>query len=306
MQNSNKNNTENKGTGDEFMAKKQKHAFQSDNDALNSYLKELEKPEYDVLDKETERKLIEEYATTGSIEAKNALVMHNARLIPFIIRQYGIFTSDIMDLIQAGNIGLIEAVENFNPNETCRLGTYASFLIKKHILSATTSDLNKVYIPYGMSNKMDKYRQLREKAKRNNIELTDELVMAELGVSKSTLATIKRADSIEYASLSTPIGSDESGKIYLADIIPDDTISDFERELTAEENHNILLIALGHLTPREHDIIISTYGLGCDKRNSRELAVQYGVSMERICQIRKMACQKMRKVFHDNGVYGAI
>lgn len=296
---------DNTNTGVESMANKRNLNPRIDNKDLNAYLRAIGQPEYDVLTKEQEAELMRKYRNEGDLEAKNQLIMHNARLIPFIMAQNHIYTPDPMDMIQAGNMGLIEAVENFNPDEGTRLGTYASFIIKKYMMNAITTDLNKVYIPFGMTHKIEKYKQLKARVERENRELTDELIMEELKIGATTLKTLKTALNIEYASMSAVIGSDSDGKIYVADLIEDDNISEFERELVAEDNHKLLLSALGKLNPREYDIVTSTYGFGCEKMSSRQLAEKYAISMERVCQIRKQACNKMKSIFNRQGVYGS-
>ena len=296
---------DNTNTGVESMANKRNLNPRIDNKDLNAYLRAIGQPEYDVLTKEQEAELMRKYRNEGDLEAKNQLIMHNARLIPFIMAQNHIYTPDPMDMIQAGNMGLIEAVENFNPDEGTRLGTYASFIIKKYMMNAIATDLNKVYIPFGMTHKIEKYKQLKARVERENRELTDELIMEELKIGATTLKTLKNALGIEYTSMSAVIRANSDGEIHIADLIEDDNIAQFERELVAEDNHKLLLSALGKLNPREYDIVTSTYGFGCEKMSSRQLAEKYAISMERVCQIRKQACNKMKGIFNRQGVYGS-
>lgn len=270
---------------------------------LAEYLKTLEGPEFDVLEKVQEQELVRNYRA-GDEKAKDELVMHNCRLIPYIINQYNIYSSDPMDLIQAGNVGLLEAVETYDPDKGVRFATYAVYIIRKFVLSAVSSDLNKVYIPFGMTYKLNKYKQLTEKALKEDRELSDDELMTLLDVNKTSLRTLKNAAAIEYTSLSAPIGSDAEGKTYIEDTITDEESGSIDKDLIAEDNHNLLLEALGKLTPREYDIVIHTYGFDCEKQSSKELAAKYKISMERVYQIKKHACEKMRKTFIENDVFG--
>lgn len=269
---------------------------------LAEYLKLLEGPDYDVLEKSEEQELVKQYRE-GSVEARDRLVMHNFRLIPYIINQYNIYSSDPMDLIQAGNVGLLEAAKTYDPEKGVRFATYAIYIIKKHVLSAVSSDLNKVYIPFGMTYRLNKYRQLTEQAWKEDKELSDNELMILLDVNKTTLKTIKAAAGIDYASLSSPISTDADGKTYIADTLQDEN-SDVDRGMIEEDNHRILLEALSKLTPREYDIVVHTYGFECEKETSKDLADRYKISMERVYQIKKSACEKMRKIFISNGLDG--
>ena len=144
-----------------------------------------------------------------------------------------------------------------------------------------------------------------ERAIKDDVELTDEYIIEKLDINPTTLKTLKMAASIEYTSMSSPIGSDADGKTYIEDIIPDYMNEEMDRQLMEEDAHKLLLEALSKLTPREHDIVVHTYGFECEKQNSRDLAKKYGVSMERVYQIRKHACGKMEKIFKKNGIYSA-
>lgn len=269
---------------------------------LAEYLKLLEGPDYDVLEKSEEQELVKQYRE-GSVEARDQLVMHNFRLIPYIINQYNIYSSDPMDLIQAGNVGLLEAAKTYDPEKGVRFATYAIYIIKKHVLSAVSSDLNKVYIPFGMTYRLNKYRQLTEQAWKEDRELSDSELMTLLDVNRTTLKTIKAAAGIDYTSLSSPISTDADGKTYIADTIQDEN-SDVDRNMIEEDNHRILIEALSQLTPREYDIVVHTYGFECEKETSKDLADRYKISMERVYQIKKSACEKMRKIFINNGLDG--
>lgn len=275
------------------------------NTLLTEYLKELEKPEYSVLNKNEEIELVRAYRERGDMNARDQLITHNVKLVPYLIRQYNVYATDPMDLIQAGNVGLMEALDNYDHTKGVRFGTYACFVIRKHIFGAVTDDVNKVYIPFSMNYLLGKYRQLLERAKKSESDLSDEFVMSTLKINLITLKTLQTAASIEYASLSAPISSDSEGKTYIEDIIPDPTAEAIDRNLIAEDNHRMLLEALSKLTPREYDIVIHTYGFECEKLSSRELAQKYHISNERVYQICKAARGKMKKLFNKNGIYGA-
>ena len=287
--------------------KKETGAFAGQySEQLAEYLKMLEGPEYAVLKKSDEYQLVKAFRETGDLAARDQIILHNSKLVPYLIRQYNIYTSDPMDLIQAGNVGLLEALEKYDPDKGVRFGTYAVFVVRKHIFGAVSDDLNKAYIPFTMNYLLGKYRQLLEHAKKTETELTDEYIMDFLKINNTaTLSTLKAAAAIEYSSLNAPIGSDDEGKTYIADVIPDYDAESLDKELIREDNHNLLLEALSKLTPREYDIVTHTYGFECEKQSSKDLAKKYGISNERVYQIRKHANAKMKKIFNKNGIYSA-
>ena len=285
--------------------KMQKNSDTTNNQSLlNEYLKELEKPEYDVLSKEDEYTLFKAFYDKGDSRAREEIIKHNFRLVPFLIKQYNLYTSDPMDLVQAGNIGLLEALENYNPDKGVRFATYAVFVVRKHIMSAVSDDVNKVYIPFTMNYMVSKYKQMLEQAKKEERELTDEEAMKKLKMNATTFKTLKTAAVIEYSSLNVLVGTDADGKTYIGDLIPDTESESLDKKMIAEDNHKLLITALNKLTPREYDIVIHLYGFECDKMSPKQLATKYGVSSERIYQICKKAKGKMKNTFNKEGIYG--
>lgn len=290
--------------GERKMKQKNSDTTINNQSLLNEYLKELEKPEYDVLSKEDEYALFKAFMDKGDLMAREEIVKHNFRLVPFLIKQYNLYTSDPMDLVQAGNIGLLEALDNYNPDKGVRFATYAVFVVRKHIMSAVSDDVNKVYIPFTMNYMVNKYRQMLEQAKKEERELSDEEAMAKLKMNAGTFKTLKTAALIEYSSLNVMVGTDADGKTYIGDLIPDIDSECLDKNIIAEDNHNLLIAALNKLSPREYDIVIHLYGFQCDKMSPKQLAIKYGVSSERIYQICKKAKSKMKTMFNNEGIYG--
>ena len=290
--------------GSEFMKEKdnKQQMIERQEAILNDYLKEIGKPEYDVLDREEEARLIRLYKEKGDLDAKEQVILHNIRLVPYLIRSYNIYSSDPMDLIQSGMVGLIEALDKFDVNNDVRFGSYALYAIRKHVLNTVSNDLNKVYIPFGMTYYTEKYKKMKKAAEKEGKVLSDEEAIEILGLNSTTFNSVKATAAIEYVSLSAPLVSDGEGKTFVLDLIPDPDTIEPDRDMMVEEQHNILVEALQVLPPRDYDIIVHTFGFGCDKEPAKEMADRYGITVERVYQIKKGACNKLRKAFKRNGI----
>lgn len=268
-------------------------------DFLNkTYLKSFKS--YPVLSLEEEIALIKDYKENGNLDSRDKLILHNVNFVIHRVKKYNVYTSDTTELVQSGILGLIEAVEMYDPDKGVKLVTYAIHSIRKQTLKTINFDKNKVYIPEYLINLIPTYRKLIADATKKGIELTDDDIMLALDIKKQRLECLKKTVAIEYASFNMPIGQEGDTKTYIADVIPDDKIESLEMPLIEEENHIMLLKALEDLNPREYDVITHLFGFGCKQMSSAELSKKYNVSKERICQIKKNALKKLKKTFVRN------
>ena len=271
-------------------------------DVLNkAYLKEFRK--YQPLSLDEEMVLIKDYRENGNIDSRDKLILHNVNFVINRVKKLNVYTSDTTELIQSGILGLIEAVEMFDPDKNVKLVTYAIHSIRKQTLKTVNFDKNKVYIPEYLINLIPAYRKLVADATKKGIELTDEDIMLALDIKQQRLDCLKKTVAIEYTSFNMPVGNDEGdSKTYIGDIIPDENLEDMDTPIIGEENHAVLLKALQNLNPREYDVVTHLFGFNCRPMSSAELSMKYNVSKERICQIKKNALKKMRKTFVKNDI----
>ncbi|MEE0929989.1 MAG: sigma-70 family RNA polymerase sigma factor [Acutalibacteraceae bacterium] len=272
---------------------------------VNEYLKTLKGPEYNILSKSEELELFEKYRA-GDMNAKDQIIIHNLRFVPYLIKKYNIYSSDVMDLIQAGNMGLVEAIERFMPEKGMRFASYAMFVIRKYLFNEISSEKNRVYIPFGMNYKIHKYNRMIHRAEKMGTEVSDKELMKCLELTDSTLQLLKDTVAYQYTSLDSTMNVGgrtglPSEKIRLIDTVADES-DDLDTSLILQNTHKVLANALKILSAREYDVIVHMYGFEAEKEPVIDIAKRYNITPERVYQIKKQACKKIKKNFDKNGV----
>jgi RNA polymerase primary sigma factor len=208
---------------------------------------------------------------------------------------YKDFGLPLLDLISEGNIGLIKAVERFDPRKGGKLSTYAAWWIKQSIKRALANQSKTIRLPVHLVDKISKMRRTAMKLTEEfGREPTDEELAIELQIPTSKVAHLKSV-SVRPASLDAPIGeSGDSGTF--GEIVGDDNaVSPFEG--LREKNLNSDLHAMVEsLDKREAEIIKLRFGLdGRDELTLEEVGQKFHVTRERIRQLEYLALTKMRK-----------
>jgi RNA polymerase primary sigma factor len=230
----------------------------------------------------------------GDREARALMINANLRLVVKIAHDYNNFGLPMPDLISEGNIGLIKAVERFDPAKGGKLSTYAAWWIKQGIKRALANQSKTIRLPVHLVDKIAKIRRLAQGLSEElGREPTDEELAEEVGISAPKLAQL-RIVSLRPASLDAPV-SDEDGKEL------GETVGDLEAPNPSEQlQERNLLEELGEvleeLEPRERKIISSRFGLGGDPpRTLEEVGKRFGVTRERIRQLQNGALTKLRR-----------
>ena len=229
----------------------------------------------------------------GDQKALTEMVSANLRLVVKIARDYANFGLPLLDLISEGNIGLMKAVERFDPKKGGKLSTYAAWWIKQSITRALANQTKTIRLPIHLVEKIGKMRrvssQMMEELGR---EPTDDELAEEIGLSSSKVAALKRA-ALRPASLDEPIQEGECFEF--GDIVGDEESDDpFEtlRDKDMLEEVDELLDMLGD---RERMIINSRFGLdGQEPKTLEEIGETFGVTRERIRQLQNVALLKLR------------
>jgi RNA polymerase primary sigma factor len=259
-------------------------------DPFRLYLSQM--GQYPLLSKEQEIDLAKKIAQ-GDIEAKNALINSNLRLVVSIAKHYANSGVPIQDLIQEGNIGLAHAAEKFDYTKGFKFSTYATWWIKQAITRAIADQSRNIRIPVHVAETLTKINRSRhELAQSLGREATDEEVAAAL---KMPLDDIRYYASLPLSttSLDQPVGDDEGDEMsnFVADPSENDTDS-----IDVEDDLGLISKGMSCLNERERDIIIKLFGLtDGESKSLEEVGAQYGLSRERIRQIRDGALAKMRK-----------
>jgi RNA polymerase primary sigma factor len=236
----------------------------------------------------------------GDREARNHMIKANLRLVVKIAHDYRDFGLPLLDLISEGNIGLIKAVERFNPRKGGKLSTYAAWWIKQSIKRALANQSKTIRLPVHLVDKISKMRRaamaLAEDLGR---EPTDEEVAMELGVPVNKVAHLKSV-SIRPASLDAPIGDDGDSGTFGEIVGDENATSPYEnvRELNLKSDLDQMIESLDK---REAEILRMRFGLdGNDELTLEEVGRKFKVTRERVRQLQNLALQKIRKLMARN------
>src|SRR5574338_1099281 len=236
----------------------------------------------------------------GDKEARALMIRSNLRLVVKIAHDYANLGLPLLDLVSEGNIGLMKAVERFDPAKGGKLSTYAAWWIKQSIKRALANQSKTIRLPVHLVDKISKMRRtamaLTEQLGR---EPSDEELAAELQIPTSKVAHLKSV-SVRPASLDAPIG-EEGDSATFGEIVGDDNaVSPFEG--LREKNLNADLSAMvNSLDKREAEIIKLRFGLeGREELTLEEVGKKFHVTRERIRQLEYLALTKMRKAMAKN------
>ena len=258
--------------------------------AMKMYLKEIE--EYPMLSAKEEVELAKAIIDSSE-EAKEKFINANYRLVVSIAKRYRKESVDMLDLIQAGNIGLIKAVEKYDYKKGFKFSTYATWWIKQSITRYIDDCENTIRIPVHMVETINKLirvqRQLLQELGRDPFPEEISKVM-DLPVEK-----VREIQKIaqEPVSLETPIGEEEDS--HLGDFIPDDDAPAPAEAAAFTMLKEQLINVLDTLTPREEKVLRLRFGLDDGRaRTLEEVGKEFNVTRERIRQIEAKALRKLR------------
>ncbi len=230
----------------------------------------------------------------GDSEARAQMIRANLRLVVKIAHDYANFGLPMPDLISEGNIGLIKAVERFDPAKGGKLSTYAAWWIKQSIKRALANQSKTIRLPVHLVDKIAKVRRLASTLSEElGREPTDEELAAEVGISAPKLAQL-RLVSLRPASLDAPLAEEDGKEL-------GETVSDLEAQNPHEQlSGNDLLQELGDLMEkldaRERRILAARFGLeGDPPKTLEEVGRRFGVTRERIRQLQNGALTKLRR-----------
>jgi RNA polymerase primary sigma factor len=265
----------------------------SSNDPLKFYLAQMGK--YPLLSREQEIELAKRVAA-GDQEAKDQLINSNLRLVVSIAKKYGNKNMPLPDLIQEGNIGLTRAVEKFDWTKGFKFSTYATWWIKQAVARAIADQGTNIRIPVHVVESIKKINRTRAELYQKLLrEPTDEEIAKALPEFTESDVAYLETISTDTLSLDSPVGDEDSEEVG-AFIPGEDTESGITAGLQAEDQANMIRQGLGFLDEREKQIITLLFGLEDDEPKSlEEVGNQFGLSRERIRQIRDGALRKMRK-----------
>jgi RNA polymerase primary sigma factor len=230
----------------------------------------------------------------GDHKAREHMIRANLRLVVKIAHDYDGLGVPLLDLIGEGNIGLMKAVERFDPTKGAKMSTFAAWWIKQAMRRALSNQSRTIRLPVHVVDKMSQLKRLSHSLMDQlGREPTDVELADRCNVPTNKVAQLRKL-GIRPASLDAPIGDDDDNRF--GDIIEDEaalTPHDLLRIKTmGEEIHQ----HVRHLTPREAEILALRFGIdGQGSRTLEIIARKFKVTRERIRQIQDVALTKLRR-----------
>ncbi|MGY8646252.1 MAG: sigma-70 family RNA polymerase sigma factor [Verrucomicrobiales bacterium] len=264
----------------------------SENSSTNVYMREIMKTDLITPEKEIE---LADRISKGDGKAREHLIKANLRLVVKIARDYSDYGLPLADLISEGNIGLMKAVDKFDPEKGGKLSTYAAWWIKQSIKRALSNQSKTIRLPVHMIDKLAKVRRISALLSEDLGRLpTNEELSEELGIPLKKLVLLKQY-AMRPVSLDAPLGDDDG--THLGEVVQDEKAVDPSMTLENSNLHGELDELLDSLDEREAHIIDHRFGLNGKKPLTlEEISRDFGVSRERIRQVQNIALAKMKKI----------
>jgi RNA polymerase primary sigma factor len=260
--------------------------------AIRLYLREIGKVTLLTIQEEIDLAAL---IQAGDEAARERMIKANLRLVVKIAHDYDWLGLPLLDLINEGNIGLMKAVEKFDPAKGGKLSTYAAWWIKQGIKRALANQSKTIRLPVHLVDKISKMRRvslaLLEQLGR---EPTDEEIGEEMQLPTARVSQMRTA-AIRPASLDAPIGDDSDSNSF-GEVIEDQNAEDPYEMLEEKTIVNMLQDLVKTLPDREATILNFRFGLdGGNEKTLEEVGHKFGVTRERVRQIQNIALNKLRK-----------
>ena len=228
----------------------------------------------------------------GDEEAKQQMIRANLRLVVKIAHDYARLGLPLLDLISEGNIGLMKAVERFDPAKGAKLSTYAAWWIKQSIKRALANQSKTIRLPAHLVDKIARMRKAEMRlAEKLGRDPTNEELAHELEITPATISQWKTV-SLRPSSLDAPIG--EEGGSRFGEIIGDENARNPFDELNDAQLREEVNEFMEQLDERERRILVYRYGLEGQPAETLEVVgTRFNITRERVRQIQKAAIDKL-------------
>jgi len=265
---------------------------------LSRYLAEIRR--YPLLTPEEEHRLAVEYKAYGDIKPAYRLVTANLRLVVMIARRYENAFRNLFDLIQEGNIGLMEAVKKFDPYRGIRFPSYAVWWIRAYIIRYLMNNFRMVKLGTTQAQRRLFFNLQKEKQRieAEGFEISPKLIARRLDVKPSEVVEMEQRMSARDLSVDSPIGADEEGT--MLDLLPskgttEETVADAHYQKVVAEK----MREFGTTLTGKERTIFEKRLLTEEPMTLQEIGEMYGISRERVRQIEVQAKEKIRRSIHD-------
>jgi len=270
-------------------------------DALTQYMTQLRA--YPPISREEEHELAVRWVETGDIDAARRLVLSNLRLVVKIAMEYRRAWTNVLDLIQDGNIGLLEAVQRYDPYRGVKLSSYAVYWIRAFILKHILDNFRMVRLGKTRAERKLFYRLNKEKRdlERQGFEVEPRLLADRLEVSEAEVIDMEQRLGEGDVSFNAPARKDEGGAEF-GDFVPVEGATAEENVASSELQrvfHEKVREFAASLDERDRQIVEERI-LAEHPRTLRELGEEFGVSRERIRQLEASLVSRLREFLKEN------
>jgi RNA polymerase sigma-32 factor len=265
-------------------------------DALQLYMQEVQR--HPLLTPEQEKELSEEYVRTGNVDIAAKLVTANLRLVVKLAYEYRRAYRNIMDLIQEGNIGLMQAVKRYDPYRGVKLSSYAAWWIRAYMLRYILNNWRLVKLGTTQAQRKLFFNLSKEKAKLSamGIEPTHAEIAKRLSVDEKDVVEMDRRLASSDASLDTPVGDTEGRQTTRMDLLPTTVAGPDQltesvqlQEMLREHLEDFKTTLVG-----KELIIFERRMIADEPITLQELGEEFGVSRERVRQLEARLAGKLR------------
>lgn len=258
--------------------------------SLSIYFKDVSKlPRIDAEQEVELAKRIKE----GDQAAANKLITSNLRFVVSVAKQYQNNGLSLVDLIQEGNLGLIEAAKRYDESKGFKFISYAVWWIRQSIIHALSDQCRTVRVPMNQIVQMNKINKTFERLEQEfHRPPSIEELEKETEISSEKIALTLSATT-KSISLDTPFKDEEAG--CLLDVIPNENSSYADSNLVGKSISEGIEVVIRRLSNREGDILRMSFGLGMTPMTLEEIAGRFGIGSERVRQIQHEAIEKIRE-----------
>ncbi|MFO8145375.1 MAG: RNA polymerase sigma factor RpoD/SigA [Candidatus Syntrophosphaera sp.] len=260
--------------------------------ALQNYLREISK--FETLSREEEHELGIR-ARNGDPEAMNKLIRANLKFVVKIASRYQNRGLSLSELISEGNIGLIKAIEKFDPDKDIKLISYAIWWIRQRIMLAVSEKSSLIRVPLGKSSSVHRIKATQDRIYTQTGETPSNEELSEvMNIPKKSIKQLK-GQLVETTSFDDVLQGNDFHEFTTRDMISDEKMTDPQKRYYRDRMHKRLHEAIDKLDKREAEIIRTYYGLNEEQesQNFAQIAETMGLSRERVRQIQKEALKKI-------------
>ncbi|GJM21898.1 MAG: hypothetical protein DHS20C15_18130 [Planctomycetota bacterium] len=267
------------------------HAKSSSDITIEIYLREINRVKLLTADGEKE---LARKVQAGDMAARDHLALANLRLVVSIAKRYMRRGLSLLDLIEEGNVGLMRAVEKFDPDANCRFSTYATWWIKQGIRRALTNTVKTVRIPSYMVELITRWQRTTDQLLlRLGREPAPDEIAEVMELDANAAAAVQGAlNTNSRYTQSFATTDDESGN--LSDVLVDPSSPDPRAQLLQSTELNRMLELLENLDERQRRILQMRFGLGyADGMTLKQIGAELGLTRERVRQIQNEALARL-------------